>query len=316
MSQGYLTRNVFERLYTTQTCASSRKHETASTDISKLSTKSKNQAQIDPNSRLFAGTEASKHKHDDQAGYILPSQSVSTRRQKRVVTAPVVRRLPQKSAIELTKTPVRKMPKASPPKSAPRTNDKTLSASPDDSFAPRTPATARPSTPNTVQSTPSQSSVHGDARLPSLEDLVDMIEIPIDEKVLTLFSDIGGTDDDKSVVELSEIVCVMEECFPELCTAAALQSYEKRPDSHTDSLDLADFKYFLLFLVYFHILYDDFVFFDDDDLRISKGEFEPIAQRLSLFEDLDAAYAEMEEGHEGYIMFDSLCAKCAQMKQS
>lgn len=316
MSQGY--RNVFERLYATQTIASSRKHETAPANISKSSNKSKNPAQIDPNSRLFADTESSKHKHDDPAylsGNSTPSRSVPIRRQKRAVIPPVARRSPQKSDAELTKTPVGKSTKASPSKSATRPQSKTPSSSPDDSVSPQTPGSTLPSTPNTVQSTPSQSSIHSDAGLPTLEDLVDMIEIPIDEKIAALFSSIDHTDG-KSGAELSDIVRELEDRFPDLCTTTAVQNYKQLPDSQTDLLDLADFKFFLLFLVYFHILYEDFVFIDDDDLRISKGEFEPVAQRLNLFDDPETAYAEMEDGHEGYIMFDTLCAKCARMKHS
>lgn len=316
MSQGYLNRNVFERLYTTQTVASSRKQETASATISKPSTKSKNSAEINPNSRLFASTEAYKHKHDDPYNVTenpVSSRKMTIQRQKRAGIPSAARRPPQKPDTELTKTPIRKTPKASPPKTSIHSNSKTQALSPHESVSPQTPATALPSTPNTVQSTPSHSSVHGDATLPTLEDLIDMIEIPIEEKVSSLFRSIDSADG-KGAVELSDIVHELEDRYPDLCTTAAVQNYQKRSDSQTGLFDLTDFKFFLLFLVYFHILYDDFVFFDDDDLRISKGEFEPVAERLNLFDDLDSAYAEMEEGQDGYIMFDALCAKCARNK--
>ncbi|GAX22648.1 hypothetical protein FisN_17Lh141 [Fistulifera solaris] len=304
MSQGYLNRNVFERLYSTQTVASSRKQEIASANISKP--KLKQTAEINPNSRLFASTEAYKHKHDDplHAGEnSMPSRK--TTRQKRAVIPPAARQLPEKSPA--AKTPAGKLAKATP--SSSRSNNKSPLFSPQESVAPQTPASVLPSTPNTVQSTPSHSSVLGDATLPTLEDLVDMIEIPIEEKVTALFHSIGG-----GAVELNDVVHELEHRYPDLCTSTAVQNYTQRSDSPTGSLELADFQYFLLFLVYFHILYDDFVFIDDDDLRISKGEFEPVAERLHLFDDLEAAYVEMDKEQEGYIMFDALCAKCARKK--
>jgi hypothetical protein len=314
MSQGYLNRNVFERLYSTQTVASSRKQEIASANVAKPSTKSKHTAEINPNSRLFASTEAYKHKHDDplNAGEnTMPSRKTTTQKQKRAGIPPAARRLPEKSPAALAKTPAGKMTKATPPQSLSRSNNKSQLLSPQDSVVPQTPASVLPSTPNTVQSTPSHSSVHGDATLPTLDDLVDMIEIPIEEKITALFSSIG---DGGGAVELNDLVHELEHRYPDLCTSAAVQNYTQRSDSRTGSLELADFKYFLLFLVYFHILYDDFVFIDDDDLRISKGEFEPVAERLHLFDDLEAAYTEMDEEQEGYIMFDALCAKCARNK--
>jgi hypothetical protein len=300
MSQGYLNRNVFERLYSTQTVASSRKQEIASANVSKP--KLKHTAEINPNSRLFASTEAYKHKHDDplNAGEnALPSRKTAT--QKRAGIPPAARRLPEKSPA--AKTPAGKTIKATP--SSSRSNNKSQLFSPQESVAPQTPASA--STPNTVQSTPS--TVHGDAALPTLEDLIDMIEIPITEKVTALFHSIGG-----GAVELNDLVHELEHRYPDLCTSTAVHNYTQRSDRPAGSLELAEFRYFLLFLVYFHILYDDFVFIDDDDLRISKGEFEPVAERLHLFDNWEAAYAEMDEEQEGYIMFDALCAKCARNK--
>ncbi|GAX13209.1 hypothetical protein FisN_17Hh141 [Fistulifera solaris] len=301
MSQGYLNRNVFERLYSTQTVASSRKQEIASANVAKP--KSKHTAEINPNSRLFASTEAYKHKHDDplHAGEnTVPSRKTTTH--KRAGKPPAARRLPEKSPP--AKTPAGKVMTKATPSSSRSTNNKTPLFSPQASVAPQTPASA--STPNTVQSTPS--TVHDDATaLPTLEDLVDMIEIPIEEKVTALFHSIGA-------VELNDLVHELEHRYPDLCTSTAVHNYTQRSDRPTGSLELAEFRYFLLFLVYFHILYDDFVFIDDDDLRISKGEFEPVAERLHLFDDWEAAYAEMDEEQEGYIMFDALCAKCARNK--
>jgi Ca2+-binding EF-hand superfamily protein len=143
--------------------------------------------------------------------------------------------------------------------------------------------------------------------------MLDSFQTPTEEKAKSLFQrlDIHGS----GMLPLAEIDTGITEMTPRLgCTPLALKAYKTLGTNKNGMMDASEFHYCLLFLVYFNNMWDEFVFFDEDDLRVSKGEFTSVAERLHLFDDVGATFAEMDICDEGFILFEDFCALCARHK--
>jgi Ca2+-binding EF-hand superfamily protein len=143
--------------------------------------------------------------------------------------------------------------------------------------------------------------------------MFDTLETPTEEKAKSIFHRLDAQD--SGMLPLAEIDKAITGLSPRLGCPLALKAYKTLGTINKGTIDASEFHYFLLFLVYFNNMWEEFVFFDeDDDLRVSKGEFIPVAEALNLFDDVDATFAEMDICDEGFILFEDFCALCARHK--
>lgn len=135
-------------------------------------------------------------------------------------------------------------------------------------------------------------------------------DFPSFEEVLELFRhlDVGG----QGLLPISELEKYLAKAYPGLrYRALAVDSYGKKGESLAE----VDFPYFLLYVLYFNSVWDDFTLFEDDDeWRISKNEFKAVASKLGLFEDVEETWNSIHPDGEGFARLQAFCDACARKK--
>lgn len=135
-------------------------------------------------------------------------------------------------------------------------------------------------------------------------------DLPSFEEVLELFRhlDVGG----KGLLPISELEKHLAKVYPGLrYRKLAVDSYGNKGGSLAE----VDFPYFLLYVLYFNSVWDDFTLFEDDDeWRISKKEFKPVANKLGLFEDVEETWNSIHPDGEGFARLQAFCDACARKK--
>ena len=278
----YLKRNVFERLYETQTSASKMKQNDGD---------------------LPDGLKRTSSSFLEYSGNLTPSRFKSY--------TPAPRKIPSK---ETSPSGVRSGPrrKSTEPIPHPRKLDyrRTLKYE-----LARHSLVPVPSEMTGKKKSPAEKLQNADAKAKeyaksSLADGLSNADFPSFEEVLQLFRhlDVEGT----GLLPISELEMHLAKVYPGLrYRKLAVDSYGNKGGSLAE----VDFPYFLLYVLYFNSVWDEFTLFEDDDeWRISKKEFKPVAAKLGLFEDVEETWNSIHPDGEGFARLQAFCDACARKK--
>jgi Ca2+-binding EF-hand superfamily protein len=144
--------------------------------------------------------------------------------------------------------------------------------------------------------------------------VLDALELPTRKTAQEIFQRLNT--DDSNVISLDSIEQEMLESNPELKRKVEAYKAYGRDGESADDMTADDLHRFLLFLVYYRNLWEEFVFIDDDDLQVSKGEFIPVAESLHLFDDTEVEFSKMDVAGNGHILFEDFCSLCAKKQMS
>lgn len=156
-----------------------------------------------------------------------------------------------------------------------------------------------------------ESTAASSAIMPALQDAI-YVQIPDSTTMNRIFSKIDV--EKKGALKITELELAISEAFPDMAhQELALMSYQALESNLTGIVTRQDFPYFLHFIMYFNNLWDEFIFFDEDEeLTISKGEFLPVAEKLGIFDDVEVAFSKLKANQADFVLFDDFCDLCAK----
>ncbi|GAX28918.1 hypothetical protein FisN_20Lh233 [Fistulifera solaris] len=274
----YLSRNVFERLYETQTNASRMKQNDA---------------------ELPEGLKRTSSSFLEYSGNLTPSRFKSY--------TPAPRKMPPK---EKSPSGVRSGPRRNSTEqiAQPRKLDYRRSLKFELTRHSKIPI---PSEISGRKKSQSEKLVKADAKAKEYaKSALASTDFPNFEEVLQLFRhlDVGG----KGLLPISELEMHLAKVYPGLrYRALAVDSYGNKGGTLAE----IDFPYFLLYVLYFNSVWDEFNLFEnDDEWRISKKEYTPVAKKLGLFEDVEETWNSIHPDGDGFARLQAFCDACAKKK--
>jgi Ca2+-binding EF-hand superfamily protein len=274
----YLSRNVFERLYETQTNASRMKQNDA---------------------ELPEGLKRTSSSFLEYSGNLTPSRFKSY--------TPAPRKMPPK---EKSPSGVRSGPRRNSTEQIPQPRKLDYRRSLKFELT-RHSKIPIPSEISGRKKSQSEKLVNADAKAKEYaRSALPSTDFPSFEEVLQLFRhlDVGG----KGLLPISELEMHLAKVYPGLrYRALAVDSYGNKGGSLAE----VDFPYFLLYVLYFNSVWDEFTLFEnDDEWRVSKKEYTPVAKKLGLFEDVEETWNSIHPDGDGFARLQAFCDACAKKK--
>lgn len=152
-------------------------------------------------------------------------------------------------------------------------------------------------------------------RLPLEENILNIQDPPALAQARELFAKLDSQHDQLGLLSLEELDKGISRLYPSFGTQPrAVQAYRSLKADATQLVDATEFPFVLLFLMTFRALWDEFVFLDESDLGISRGEFVEVAERLGFFADVEATFNGLDSNDTGMVPFEEFCALCCTVQ--
>jgi Ca2+-binding EF-hand superfamily protein len=141
------------------------------------------------------------------------------------------------------------------------------------------------------------------------------IQVPSNEECLALWDRIDYNGN--GMLSLAELDKAVIEIWPEFNHKPAIMRAYKAADKNDDGfIRRNEFRRFLKYLELYNNLWDDFSSIDNDnDRRLTKGEFEKMAPKLDI-SNPEEVWKQMDVNQGGVVLFDEFCAWMSENSDS